>query len=698
MNRCIGALLGMSLTTVGGVIEAGASEALAALVFDPRASGDGSVEYRAFHDLEAATGDLHAVRFDGVGFRVLWRAAERLERAPPEQRVIVTLDRVAWAGLPFEHGRLNASQRAVLDEDEVNWLRGEGNARRLGPIIGSEPVIVGAPQAVRRDHAPYPVTRGETYSEFAADWARRPGIVYVSSNDGLVHAFDAGNGDEAFAYVPNQLIDVDQRFTMRLDGRTSSSERHPSLRLPTPTVEDAFVRLAPASARKAWRTLLIGGLGKRGKGYFALDVTDPESSADTAEAAAGMALWEFTDADDVSPINAHGQPVADLDEDGAPIKDLGYATSQARLAMSNVRDARGGRKWVAVFGNGDGSTARRAVLFVLFVDEGLDGWTAEDFVKLPAGVASGLGEPALVDLDLNGTVDRAYAGDLEGNLHRFDLSSPEPANWSATHLFQARYGSGRGVPQPITARPLVFKHPSQPGFMVVFATGVPLSPGQPSDAAVQSLYGIWDAGGVADGVVDPDSLVAQRMSNIRTTGNGSARLHQVVVDRPVNYQPPGSAGSAVRGWRIDLDAPRAGSATGAAQHPGERFHPRLRVWGDLLIVTTQMPNGADDGAIGAVVPINWATGGSPRRPVLDLNGDGLVNESDLLPVEEGDRAPGMVFDERDFSGPLAAPRVLPNFGGGQLVLAGGLRRHSQAIGPPVHRLAGRLSWREFSAF
>ena len=694
MNPSIGTLVGMSLTTAAGLLEAVASEALAALAFDPR----GSVEYRAFHDFDAATGDLHAVRFDGVGFQLLWRAAERLERASPEERIIVTLDRVAWAGLPFEHERLNASQSAVLDADEVNWLRGEGNARRLGPIVGSEPVTVGAPRAVRREHAPHPVARGEAYSEFAVDWAGRRGVVYVSSNDGLLHAFDAGNGDEAFAYVPNKLIDGDQRFATRLDAQASGSKRHLSLRLPTPTVEDAFVRLASPTAPKAWRTLLIGGLGEGGKGYFALDVTDPETSADSAAAAAGMALWEFTDADDVPPIDAHGQPVADLDADGAPVKDLGYATSQARLAMSNVRDAQGGRKWVAVFGNGGGSTAGRAVLFVLFVDEGLDGWMAQDFVKLPAGVASGLGEPALVDLDLNGTVDRAYAGDLEGNLHRFDLSGPEPENWGATRLFQARYGSGRGVPQPITARPLVIKHPSQPGFMVVFATGIPLSPGQPGDAAVQSLYGIWDAGGVADGVVDPDSLVAQRMSNIRTTGTGPARLLRVVVDRPVPYQPPGSSRPGVRGWRIDLDAPRAGSDTGAAQHPGERPLPRLTVWGDLLVVTTVMPNGADSRAIGAVMPINWATGGSPRRPVLDLNGDGLVNAGDLLSVGEADRAPGMIFDERDFSGQLAATRVLPNFGGGQLILAGGLHRRSQAIGPPVHRLAGRLSWREFRAF
>ncbi len=693
MNAWLGLVVGIGLASAAIPAEADAAQALAAVAFG--GAGEGSVEYRAFHDLNGAGGDLHAVRFDGVGLRVLWRAAQRLERASPEQRVIITLDRVAGAGLPFEHSRLNASQRALLSEDEANWLRGQGNVRRLGSIVGSEPVVVGAPQAVRREQAPYPVARGEAYSEFAADWARRPAMVYVSSNNGLLHAFDADDGHEAFAYVPNQLIDGDQRRVMGLDGRASGSQRQASLRIPSPTVEDAFVRLASSTGRKAWRTLLIGGLGERGKGYFALDVTDPETSAGSAEAAAGMPLWEFTDADDVPPLDAAGRPVADLDEDGAPVKDLGFATSQARLAMSNARDAGGARKWVAVLGNGEGSTAGRAVLFVLFVDAGLDGWAADDFVKLPAGAASGLGEPALVDLDLNGTVDRAYAGDVDGNLHRFDLSSSEPANWSATRLFQARHGSGRGVPQPIAARPMVFKHPSQPGFMVVFATGFPWRPGEPGDVAVQSLYGIWDAVGLADGVANPESLVAQRLRNIHATVSGSAHLHRVVVDRPVNYRPAGASRSAVRGWRVDLDAPRAGSETGAAQHPGERFHPRLTAWGDLLLVTTLIPKGSG-GAVGAVMPINWVTGGSPRRAVLDLNGDGLVNAGDLLSVAAADRAPGTVFDERDFNGPLTAPRLLPSFDGGQLIVAGGSHRRTQAIGPSAHQLAGRLSWRELS--
>ena len=698
MNRHGAALVGAGLAAVVVWAEAGAAETLATVAYGPRASAAGGVEYQATHDLDAGTGDLRAVRFGGGRSRVLWRAAERLQRAAPDERIIVTQDRTAWTGLPFEHSRLNAGQSAVLNEAQVAWLRGEGNTRRLGPIVGSEPVIVGAPKALRREHAPYPLARGESYAEFAADWAHRPEVAYVSSNDGLLHAFDGDKGDELFAYAPNKLIDGEQRFAARLDARASASRSPHSFMLPAPAVEDAYVRLTPAARRKGWRTLLVGGLGRRGKGYFALDVTDPEASAESAEAAARAVLWEFTDADDVPPVDADGQPVVDLDEDGMPVKDLGYATSQARLAMSNVGDQRGGLKWVTAFGNGAGSTSGRAVLFVLFVDAGRDGWAAGEFIKLPAGAASGLGEPALLDLDLNGTVDRAYAGDLEGNLHRFDLSSPEPANWGATRLFQARYGTGRGASQPITARPEVFKHPSQPGFLVVFATGVPLSPRQTGDVAVQSLYGIWDADGAAGGVVSADSLVAQRMINMRTTGNGLARLHRVVADQPVKYRPPGASGAAVRGWRIDLDAPRAGSATGAAQHPGERAQQRLVAWGDLVVVTTLMPNWAAGGALGAVLPIQWATGGSPRRPMLDLNGDDLLDASDLLSVDGEDLAPGMVFDARDFSGPLAMPRVLPGFGGGQLILAGGQTRRAQAVGPPGLRLAGRLSWREFREF
>ena len=369
LNRSAAAWVGMALFAAG-LAETGASERLAAFAFGSGASSKGGVEYRAFHDLKAGTGDLHAVRFDGEGSGVLWRAARQLERAVPDERIVLTQDRTAWTGQPFAYGRLNSDQKAVLDEAAVEWLRGEGNARRLGPIVGSEPVIVGAPQAVGRSRTPYPLGRGGAYAEFAADWARRPEVVYVSSNDGLLHAFKADNGHELFAYVPNKLIDGDQRFATQLNVRASGSTSALTLRLPAPTVEDAYVKLAPANARKGWRTLLIGGLGEAGKGYFALDVTDPEASAVSAEAAAGMVLWEFTDADDRPPIDADGQPVADLDEYGAPVKDLGYATSQARVAMSNVRDGRGGRNWVAVLGNGEGSTAGRAVLFVLFVDEG----------------------------------------------------------------------------------------------------------------------------------------------------------------------------------------------------------------------------------------------------------------------------------------------------------------------------------------
>ena len=107
-----------------------------------------------------------------------------------------------------------------------------------------------------------------------------------------------------------------------------------------------------------------------------------------------------------------------------------------------------------------------------------------------AGFPNALGTPALVDRDLNGTVDLAYAGDLLGNLYRFDLSNPNPNNWTVTKLFTATYSDG--TLQPITKQPVVVKHPTQPGFMVIFGTGSYIAKDDARDQNIQSVYGIWD--------------------------------------------------------------------------------------------------------------------------------------------------------------------------------------------------------------
>lgn len=696
---------------------------MTSLAYDAAATAGSGVEFRAFRSLSAAAGGLHALRFNGGDERLLWRAEQQLAGMEPSERVIVTHAR-GGGGLPFEHGRLNEAQQAVLDPAEVLWLRGVGNGRRLGPIVRSQPLFVGRPLAAGRSRTPYPTALGDRYADFADSFRRRRELVYVGANDGMLHAFDAGTGSEVFAYVPNKLIDGGQGFATRLDARLQEPDRiHPLVDL-TPTVEDVFMRPRADAERKAWRTLLIGGLGAGGKGYFALDVTDPDASFRSAEQAAGVVLWEFTDLDDAYPLAADGQPLAAADGSrirdphGGLVKNLGYAHSQARLGMSNAEDADGAKEWVALFGNGRGSTAESATLFVLFIDRGLDGWAADEFRKLssfrpgvPGGAApNGLGEPALVDLDLNGTIDRAYAGDLQGNLHRFDLSDESPSNWSAAVVFQARSAEDDAAPLPIAARPHVFRHPHKAGFMVVFGTGLDTGAEDGAGAQVQSLFGIWDADdGTERGsgaIVSQESLVYQRMTNVRGGGGEDALFERrrIVSRHAVRYRQPAAGRSAVLGWRLDFDAPRLGASSGAAEHPGERAHGRLLVWDGLLFVTTVLPGAADaEGPLGTVLPIDVLTGGSPSRPVLDLNDDGELNHEDLVTVDGHAYAPGILFAAGEFGGALVGGRLLPpgkhsTNGAPLLALAGGQERRFIGLGAPARARRGRLSWLELTEF
>src|SRR5262249_3273626 len=253
----------------------------------------------------------------------------------------------------------------------------------------------------------------------------------------------------------------------------------------SPTVGD--VQIDP-NAPSQWRTVLVGGLRAGGQGYFALDITDPSTFSESNESK--LVLWEFTDADD---------------------PDLGYTFSQ----LSIVRMANG--RWAAVFGNGYnnalsdghlniGPNAGHAMLYIVFLDGGLDGkWTlGTDYIKIDTKVGdtntpNGLGTPTPVDTNGDLTTEYIVAGDLRGNLWAFDVRDANPSNWKVEYmngstpvpLFTAKDAAGN--PQPITARPEVGAHPEKrDGFVVYFGTGKYLELGDTSTTGVQTFYGIWD--------------------------------------------------------------------------------------------------------------------------------------------------------------------------------------------------------------
>jgi type IV pilus assembly protein PilY1 len=601
----------------------------------------------------------------------------------------------------------------------------------LGDIVHSAPQFVGGPRAIRRDQSPYPLT--DLYSAFKDANATRPPIVYVAANDGMLHGFDALLGNERVGYVPNKLIDGTQRFKNALDQLTSLSYSHRFFVDVTPTLEDVYMPPRKGSIAKEWTTVLVGGLGGGGKGYYALNVSDPGNDFSTESNASGTVLWEFTDSDDQYPVDSTGTPLGGAvgalrDLGGSPIKDLGYTYSPAQVFMTNVSD--GGtpaqKKWAAIFGNGYNSSAGIAKLFVVPLEAGLDGWQSGDVIKIDtgegvksapdvqAGLPNGLGTPTLVDVDLNGTADVAYAGDLFGNLFRFNIADPNPVNWRKTKLFQATYGLKR---QPITTQPYVIKHPTQPGFVVIFGTGSYVTEADGTSTEIQSVYGIWDRGELNPATANANAkatrLVEQTVTNIVDESNMAFDHLRIVSANPVDYRPDAGLVAGVYGWYFDFKMTRplmtvqgnanpdtAGNAPPAVQYPGERAIRRFVPRGSSLLITSVIPRDANTcfrSPPGSTFPIDALTGGNPKRPILDLNNDGVVDDQDFVTVGGVQYAAGILFDTSDLNGQLVDPSLLLGSGDADfLFLSGGDEQITIRVAGAEDPKTGRLSWRELN--
>ena len=740
------------------------SVSVSAVAFGSTRLREGTVEYRGFFNLKFNTGDMEAIELlDAItGLPpqnpLVWSAATQLAGVDPSNRVIFTYDRAARNGIPFRYASLNNDQQNMLSLLEVSYLRGDQaleepagpfRARNsvLGDIVNSAPRTVGRPQGIRRDRAPFPTD--VLYTDFQAAHDSRRRVVYVGANDGMLHAFDAGfedqtpidngTGNELFAYVPNKIIDASQRFNNDLDQISSIVYSHKYFVDLTPAVEDVFIR-PNGTGIQNWRTVLVGGLRGGGKGYFALDITNPDTMAVSELNAANSVLWEFTDADDTYPVDQGGVPLggsfgAITDLAGEPVRDLGYTYSEPRIAMTNVDGASANRKkWAAIFGNGYNSTAGIAKLFVLFIDDGVNGWQNGDFVKVDtgagviatdptpgavqdpmAGIPNGLGQPTAIDTDLNGVVDTVYAGDLQGNLYRFEIGDENPNNWQAVKLFTATADGTTQTRQPITTAPTVTKVPNQEGFMITVGTGSFITEEDGLSTDIQSIYGIWDRFEPAPRTAEPltklSLLTEQVITNVVDENRESDTL-RIMTENPVNLLP-GTSADANYGWYIDLDPVRAattlqgnvnpdagGLAPPNPQYPGERAIRRIVQRGNALVLTTVIPRDANScfrAPPGALWFVDSLTGGNPAGPVIDLDNDGIIDDNDLITIDGVDYAAGILFDAGSGDGSLVDPSVLLGDGLSDFLVI----NKSHGEDPEIIRIikdanskTGRLSWWE----
>ena len=401
--------------------------------------------------------------------QVDWSAADQLDAMAWTARKVITFNDSSQSGVVFTYNNLSPEQQDLLDpntttaERMINYLRGDTFYELLsgnGGVFRDRDSLLS--DIVHASPVPY-------------RWNQSlPGVVFVGANDGMLHVLDETTGDERFAYVPNLVFSNLKELTI------------------DPYVHKYFVDSEPYIAKlgSLGSTILVGGLGRGGRGYYCLDISDVSNATLDAEAsAASIVKWEY-------PVNSDP-------EDKSVDPDMGYSFSQAYA----VNSAAG---WVVIFGNGYDSQNGEAVLYVLRLNS--DGSLASPTptkIRTYAGDngpnCNGLSTPALIDVNLDGLVDYAFAGDLLGNMWKFDLRDSSTSNWEVAYnelsdgsgmprpLFQAKNASG--FRQPITTRPDVMRPcvAGRAGYFVLFGTGRYIGIDDFTDSgAIQTLYGIWD--------------------------------------------------------------------------------------------------------------------------------------------------------------------------------------------------------------
>ena len=455
----------------------------------------------------------------------------------PTSRAILTWN--GTKGIPFEYNKLSTSLQSTMTagdtgtacnattaystSDRVSYLRGDrsceinsqavGEFRKrtsvLADIIDSSPAWVGPPDA------PYPAiwadrlystaTNAEnasgapTYIQYTQSNESRLNVVYTGSNDGLVHGFRSGSynangtfcstaatcsgavtpndGAEVLAYMPGAVLNTIHNSGNAALDYSNSQYGHAFFVDATPGTGDLFYG-------NAWHTWVVGGLGPGGAAIYALDVTDPTTFSETN--AGSLVIGEWT------PANVSCTGTTTTNGGANCGNNLGntYGTPSIRRLHNG--------DWAVIFGNGLSSTSGDAGIYIMTIDPTTTNTTFYYLSTATGSAASpnGIAYASPVDLDGDHITDYVYAGDLQGNVWRFDLTSSNPSNWAVTPgpVFTAPSG------EPITTAIVAASGAPYPGMaqylMLLFGTGqkFPLTNVNPATYAggTQSLYGVWD--------------------------------------------------------------------------------------------------------------------------------------------------------------------------------------------------------------
>lgn len=558
----------------------------------------GNVKYVPKYKSVSWWGDIEAwpLGIDGrEGDTVLWRASEHVPI--PDKRNLYT-----WTGarpsVEFKWDSLGAANQSLVGSKELtNYIRGDDtntgytgdyrsrDGKLLGDFVNSPPVLVRGLVDLG-----YTAFDASYQAYVIAKKTRSDGVLFAGANDGMLHAFRASDGAEVYAYLPQEGLGNLKTIAQKNYGTADNYHR---FFVDGPVNEtDAYIT-PPGASSPQWSNIVVGSMGAGGKAFFALHVpTDFGPSLDPSDLGPNTVMWE---------------------KSGTTDADIGYIFSD--FAVGKLK----GGGWKAFVGNGVYSTNGNAVLLVVNLETG----DIERRITVATGGDTGLMGVSLIKDTVTQEVVGAYAGDLKGNLWRFDFNgdSDMQVGFSGKPLFQAT--NAAGVSQPITIAPSSVLHPEY-GRVVLFGTGRLIDEGDADSTALQTYYGVWDptkVGNTSVGEASPFAAVdidrTQLQVQVASTTPDSSGKYFDIRTTPVDWKTQ-------LGWYMDLPFSRQ-----------RVIFPSYVLAGTYVLFSTSVP--ATEAAVcssstgvGYNYLLNAADGTAMTTPTFDTNGDGIIDDNDLV--------------------------------------------------------------------
>lgn len=533
----------------------------------------------------------------------------------------------------------------------------------LGDIINSSPTWVGPPaqsayygttwkDKIDASTAPTPAENSDAnggYKGFANKNATRTNVVYVGANDGFLHAFRAGSFDangkwasmpngtgtgaandgyELLGYMPSTALAT---IHGNPDATNStSSSINVGLDFSSPSYQHAyFVDATPGTGDlyygKAWHTWLVGGMGA-GANYGG--PVNSNSANNNSSTGAGGAIYalEITNPNNFSESNAATVVMGDWNASSLSCTSMtgtrtGVTNATCGQNLGNtfgtpvIRRLHDGN-WAIIFGNGLNSQTGAAGIYVMTIPQSTTTTVPTPVIRfIDTGTGTptaknGIVQTTAADIDGDSITDYVYAGDVQGNVWRFDLTSSDPTQWAvrAKPLFTTK--SGQPITTAITATPVAVAG-GNPRIMLDFGTGQQF----PSTAtnkdvtyatAQQALYGIWDwdmgdwnkkgsaqytylsatGTGAPSATIPVSSLTQQTMGTGTPTSNGEAT--RTMSNNTVCWMGSSTctSGNTQFGWTAPLSSVTTGSGTSAVTNYEQViYNPQIN-FGYFMVNTT----------------------------------------------------------------------------------------------------------------